>query len=128
MTDVTLIMWWIESSDPNAPERSLPLVCDELRTLAAASLAQEKLGQRLQAMLLMHEAHLRPVDVDKAQPWNGCRHFFSAAAESMRRILIEGAQRKDQVKVRTFAPSALWHRNADRPASQGEINIDERRT
>jgi len=97
MADVTQILSQIESGDPSAAEDLLPLVYDELRRLAAARLAHEKPGQTLQATALVHEAYLRLVDVDQAQHWNSRRHFFHAAAEAMRRILVENARRKQQV-------------------------------
>src|SRR5437870_6912906 len=86
---VTRILSDIEQGDPSAAEQLLPLVYDELRRLAAQRLAQEKPGQTLQATALVHEAYLRLVDVDRAQRWNSRGHFFAAAAEAMRRILIE---------------------------------------
>jgi len=94
MSDVTRILSQIESGDPSAAEQLLPLVYDELRRLAAAKLAHEKPGQTLQATALVHEAYIRLVDVEKAQHWNSRGHFFAAAAEAMRRILIEIARRK----------------------------------
>jgi RNA polymerase sigma factor (TIGR02999 family) len=94
MSDVTRILSAIEQGDPHAAEQLLPLVYEELRKLAAQKLAQEKPGQTLQATALVHEAYLRLVDVDKAQHWNSRGHFFAAAAEAMRRILIESARRK----------------------------------
>lgn len=94
MSQVTQILSAIEQGDPKAAERLLPLVYDELRRLAAQKLAQEKPGQTLQATSLVHEAYLRLVDVEKAQSWNSRGHFFAAAAEAMRRILIESARRK----------------------------------
>src|SRR6516225_8991933 len=94
MTDVTQILSAIEQGDPHAAEQLLPLVYEELRTLAAQRLAQEKPGQTLQATALVHEAYLRLVDVEKVQHWNSRGHFFVAAAEAMRRILIEQARRK----------------------------------
>ena len=98
MTDVTQILSQIEQGDPRAAEQLLPLVYDELRKLAAAKMAQEKPGQTLQATALVHEAFLRLVDVETAQHWDSRRHFFAAAAEAMRRILIEGARRRSQDK------------------------------
>ncbi len=98
MSDVTRILSAIEQGDPKAAERLLPLVYDELRRLAAQKLAQEKPGQTLQATALVHEAYLRLVDVDKAQAWNSRGHFFAAAAEAMRRILVESARRKGSLK------------------------------
>jgi RNA polymerase sigma factor (TIGR02999 family) len=98
MSDVTRILSAIEQGDPAAADQLLPLVYDELRKLAAQRLAQEKPGQTLQATDLVHEAYLRLVDVDKVQNWNSRGHFFAAAAESMRRILIETARRKQSHK------------------------------
>ena len=98
MSDVTEILSAIEHGDPHAAEQLLPLVYDELRRLAAQKLVQEKPGQTLQATALVHEAYLRLVDVDKAQHWDSGRHFFAAAAEAMRRILIESTRRKRSVK------------------------------
>ncbi len=93
MTDVTQILNQIESGDPSAAEQLLPLVYDELRKLAAAKLAHEKPGQTLQSTALVHEAFLRLVDVEKAQHWDSRGHFFAAAAEAMRRILIDNARK-----------------------------------
>ena len=98
MSDVTRILSQIEAGDPAAAEELLPLVYDELRKLAAVRLAQEKPGQTLQATALVHDAYIRLVDVAKAQHWDSRRHFFSAAAESMRRILVERARRKGRLK------------------------------
>lgn len=95
MADVTHILSRIEQGDPSAAEQLLPLVYEELRKLAAARLAQEKPGQTLQATALVHEAYLRLVDVQKAQHWNSRGHFFAAAAEAMRRLLVEAARRRD---------------------------------
>ena len=94
MSDVTQILGQIDAGDPAAAERLLPLVYAELRKLAAGRLAQEKPGQTLQATALVHEAYLRLVDVEKAQHWNSRGHFFAAAAEAMRRILVDNARRK----------------------------------
>jgi RNA polymerase sigma factor (TIGR02999 family) len=98
MTDVTQILSQIESGDPCAAERLLPLVYDELRRLAAARLAHEKPGQTLQATALVHEAYVRLVDVPSGQEWRGRHHFFAAAAEAMRRILVENARRRRRLK------------------------------
>ncbi len=98
MTDVTQILSQIESGDPSAAEQLLPLVYDELRKLAAAKLAHEKPGQTLQATALVHEAYLRLVDVEQAQQWDSRGHFFAAAAEAMRRILVERARQKKRLK------------------------------
>jgi RNA polymerase sigma factor (TIGR02999 family) len=94
MGDVTHILSAIEQGDPSAAEQLLPLVYDELRRLATQRLAQEKPGQTLDATALVHEAYLRLVDTEKAQHWNSRGHFFAAAAEAMRRILVESARRK----------------------------------
>jgi RNA polymerase sigma factor (TIGR02999 family) len=98
VADVTRILSAIEQGDPHAAEQLLPLVYDELRKLAAQRLVQEKTGQTLQATALVHDAYVRLVDVEKAQHWNSRGHFFAAAAEAMRRILIENARRKGRQK------------------------------
>jgi RNA polymerase sigma factor (TIGR02999 family) len=98
MSEVTRILSAIEQGDPHAAEQLLPLVYDELRRLAAEKLAQEKPGQTLQATALVHEAYLRLVDVEQAQRWDSRGHFFAAAAEAMRRILIDQARGKQSLK------------------------------
>jgi RNA polymerase sigma factor (TIGR02999 family) len=98
MSEVTHILTAIEQGDPQAAERLLPLVYDELRMLAAQKLAQEKPGQTLQATALVHEAYLRLVGTETEQRWDGRGHFFAAAAEAMRRILIDQARRKQAEK------------------------------
>jgi RNA polymerase sigma factor (TIGR02999 family) len=98
MNEVTRILSALEQGAPQAAEQLLPLVYEELRRLAAERMAQEKPGQTLEATALVHEAYLRLVDVDKAQHWNSRGHFFAAAAEAMRRILVEQARRKRRVK------------------------------
>jgi RNA polymerase sigma factor (TIGR02999 family) len=98
MSEVTRILSAIERGDPRAAEQLLPLVYEELRKLAAQKLAQEKPGQTLEATALVHEAYVRLVDVDRVQKWNSRGHFFAAAAEAMRRILIEIARRKQSQK------------------------------
>jgi RNA polymerase sigma factor (TIGR02999 family) len=98
MTDVTRVLNAIEQGDPQASAQLLPLVYDELRKLAAQKMAQEAPGQTLQATALVHEAYLRLVDVKQAQQWNSRGHFFAAAAEAMRRILIEIARSKAREK------------------------------
>ena len=98
MSDVTRILKSIEDGNPKAAEELLPLVYDELRKLAAAKMAQEKPGQTLQATALVHEAYVRLVDVARVQKWDSRRHFFSAAAEAMRRILVENVRQKRQLK------------------------------
>jgi RNA polymerase sigma factor (TIGR02999 family) len=94
MSDVTRILSAIEQGDPHAAEQLLPLVYDELRQLAAQKLAQEKPGQTLEATALVHEAYLRLVGADQTKGWDNRGHFFAAAAEAMRRILVENARRK----------------------------------
>lgn len=94
MSDVTRILSAIEQGDLQAAEQLLPLVYDELRKLAALKLAREKPGQSLQATALVHEAYVRLVDIAPPQKWNSRGHFFAAAAEAMRRILVEQARRK----------------------------------
>jgi RNA polymerase sigma factor (TIGR02999 family) len=98
MSEVTRILSAIEQGDPHAAEQLLPLVYDELRKLAAHKLAQEAPGQTLQATALVHEAYLRLVDVEKTQHWESRAHFFGAAAEAMRRLLIDNARRKQAEK------------------------------
>src|SRR4051812_2825500 len=98
MNDVTRILSAIERGDPRAAEQLLPLVYDELRRLAAQRLAREKPGQTLQATALVHDAYLRLVDVNKVGQWNSRGHFFGAAAEAMRRILVENARDKKRLK------------------------------
>src|SRR5215813_12267417 len=98
MSDVTRILSAIEHGDPSAAEQLLPLVYDELRRLAVQKLAQEKPGQTLQATALVHEAYLRLVDTDAVQQWNSSGHFFAAAAEAMRRILVNRARDKGRLK------------------------------
>lgn len=99
MSDVTRILAQIESGDPSASEQLLPLVYDELRKLAAARLAQESPGQTLQATALVHEAYLRMLGDGQGEPsWENRGHFFAAAAEAMRRILVESARRKKRLK------------------------------
>src|SRR5581483_4514669 len=93
MNDVTRTLAALEQGDPHAAEQLLPLVYEELRKLAAQKLAREAPGQTLQATALVHEAYLRLVEVEKAQHWDSRGHFFAAAAEAMRRILVESARR-----------------------------------
>ena len=126
MSDVTRILSQIESGDPLAAEQLLPLVYEELRKLAAAKLAFEKPGQTLQATALVHEAFLRLVaapqnQADKASlHWDGRGHFFAAAGEAMRRILIEKARRKQQSKQ-----GGGWQRHqlADFPAPDADERL-----
>jgi RNA polymerase sigma factor (TIGR02999 family) len=96
MQEVTRILFAIDRGDPQAAKRLLPLVYEELRKLAANRLCQESPGQTLQSTALVHEAYLRLVDTKKIQQWESRGHFFSAAAEAMRRILVENARRKQR--------------------------------
>jgi RNA polymerase sigma factor (TIGR02999 family) len=113
MSDVTRILSAIDQGDPAAAEKLLPLVYDELRKLAAVRLGQEKPGQTLQATALVHEAWLRLVGVESPQKWDGRGHFFAAAAEAMRRILVEQARRKKRLKH-----GGGWRRDVG-----GELNL-----
>ena len=110
MSDVTQLIQAIDGGDPRASAELLPLVYSELRKLAAQKLAQEKPGQTLQPTALVHEAYLRLVDSEGSQHWNGRGHFFGAAAEAMRRILVENRQAK--------ASHQAWWRTA--PHTAGE--------
>ena len=105
MADVTHVLSAIEAGDPHAAEQLLPLVYEELRKLAATELAQESPGQTLQATALVHDAYIRLVDVEKVQHWNSRGHFFAAAAEAMRRILVDIARRKASAKRGGAGPS-----------------------
>jgi RNA polymerase sigma factor (TIGR02999 family) len=98
MADVTQILSQIDQGDPHAAEQLLPLVYDELRKLAAAKMASEKPGHTLQATALVHEVFVRLVDVETVRGWNGRGHFFAAAAEAMRRILIDNARQKQSLR------------------------------
>jgi RNA polymerase sigma factor (TIGR02999 family) len=98
MSDVTRILNAIEQGDPHASSQLLPLVYDELRKLAAQKLATETPGQTLQPTALVHEAYLRLVGEEREQHWDNRGHFFAAAAEAMRRILVESARRKQAAK------------------------------
>jgi RNA polymerase sigma factor (TIGR02999 family) len=98
MSDVTRILSAIEAGDPSAAEQLLPLVYEELRKLATQKLSQENPGQTLQPTALVHEAYLRLVDVEQVSKWNSRGHFFAAAAEAMRRILVEQARKRARLK------------------------------
>lgn len=127
MSNVTQILSQIESGDPSAAERLLPLVYEELRKLAAIRLAQEKPGQTLQATALVHDAYIRLVDGKQAQPWNSRGHFFAAAAEAMRRILVDQARRRQAAKRGGGAERVELHESAivtDRPAEE-LLAVDE---
>jgi RNA polymerase sigma factor (TIGR02999 family) len=99
MKEVTRILSALERGEPHAAEQLLPLVYDELRRLAAQKMTQEKPGQTIEATALVHEAYLRLVDVDNPQLWNSRGHFFAAAAEAMRRILVERARHTRSLKA-----------------------------
>ena len=127
MSDVTRILAQIDSGDPQAAEQLLPLVYDELRKLAAAKLSHEMPGQSLEATALVHEAYLRLVDVPQAQQWNSRGHFFAAAAEAMRRILVEQARRRKSAKRGGEAGHEELHESAiaaPRPADE-LLAVDE---
>ena len=126
MTDVTSILSAIEQGDPNAADQLLPLVYDELRTLAAQKLAQEKPGQTLQATALVHEAYLRLVDTEKAQHWNSRGHFFAAATEAMRRILVDQARCKRSRKRVGQPIHAAGPSSADRRTSNCSVSVRTR--
>ena len=98
INEVTRILSAVEQGDPHAAEQLLPLVYSELRRLAAQRLAQEKPGQTLQATALVHDAYIRLVDIEQSESWNSRGHFFAAAAEAMRRILVDSAKRKQSAK------------------------------
>jgi RNA polymerase sigma factor (TIGR02999 family) len=116
--EVTQILAAVEAGDPSASAALLPLVYEELRKLAASSLAAEKPGQTLQATALVHEAYLRLVSDKQADHWNSRGHFFAAAAEAMRRILVENARRKQAVKHgggKRRVPLEEFHRVTESP-------------
>jgi RNA polymerase sigma factor (TIGR02999 family) len=121
MNNLTQLLNAAERGDPRAAEQLLPLVYEELRKLAAQKLAQEKPGQTLQATALVHEAYLRLVNADSDQNWNGRGHFFAAAAEAMRRILVEQARRRTALKR-----GGLAERSAQAPADIAVPEPDDR--
>ena len=128
MSDVTRVLSAIEKGDPRAAEQLLPLVYDELRGLAARRLAQEGPGQTLQATALVHEAYMRLVAAEGVGAWNGRGHFFAAAAEAMRRILLDRARDKKRLK----RGGGRRHQDLDLDALRGEdappddlIDLDE---
>jgi len=127
MSDVTRILSAIEQGDRQAAAQLLPLVYEELRRLAAAKLANEKPGQTLQATALVHEAYVRLVDGEQAQHWNSRGHFFAAAAEAMRRILVDNARRKQSLKQGGHFQrrDANLDQLSQREASQDILAIDE---
>jgi RNA polymerase sigma factor (TIGR02999 family) len=127
MNDVTQILSAIQQGDSHAAEQLFPLVYEELRKLAADRMVREKPGQTLQATALVHEAYVRLVDVDVPQHWNSRGHFFAAAAEAMRRILVEQARRKGAAKrggelLRVDLPAELASVN---PRGDDLIALDE---
>lgn len=118
MSDVTRILSAIERGEQNATDKLLPLVYQELRKLATAKLSKEKPGQTLQPTMLVHEAYVRLVDVDQPQQWNGRGHFFGAAAEAMRRILVEHARRRQTQKRQATYLQIDPNQLVDQPQSQ----------
>jgi RNA polymerase sigma factor (TIGR02999 family) len=121
MSEVTRILSQIHEGDPSAAEKLLPLVYDELRRLAATKMAQERPGQTLQATALVHEAYIRLVDTERALTWDSRGHFFAAAAEAMRRILVDNAKRKrrpkhggDRVRLDLDSACAVEQSSSDR--------------
>jgi RNA polymerase sigma factor (TIGR02999 family) len=130
MNDMTRILAAIEQGDPAASEQLLPLVYEELRRLAALRLSREQPGQTLQATALVHEAYLRLVNANHVQRWDSRGHFFAAAAESMRRILVENARRKRRLKHgggRVRMPLDLDHLVVQEPDNvpDGLLALDE---
>ena len=119
MSDFTLLLSAIDRGDPLAAEQLLPLVYDELRRLAAAKMSDERPDQTLQATALVHEAFVRLVDVENAQKWNSRGHFFAAAAEAMRRILVENARRRQRLKY-----GAAFRRKDEIPVVTDNIQED----
>jgi RNA polymerase sigma factor (TIGR02999 family) len=126
MNDVTRVLSRIESGDPAAAEQLLPLVYDELRKLATQKLAQEQPGRTLQATALVHEGYIRLVDTEKAQHWNSRGHFFAAAAEAMRRILVESARRRrSQKRGGEHVRQELDESNVASPENADLLALDE---
>src|SRR5262245_34555277 len=124
MSDVTRVLSQIEAGNPHAPDQLLPLVYEELRKLAAARLAHEKPGQTLQATALVHEAFLRLVGRDGEASWENRGHFFAAAAEAMRRILIEQARRKRAQKAGGAGQRQELAEIAEPPADEAADPLD----
>ena len=127
MTDVNRILHAIEQGDPTAAAQLLPLVYEDLRQLAAQKLAQEKPGQTLQSTALVHEAYLRLVGTGEEPHWDNRRHFFAAAAEAMRRILVENARRKQADKHGGGRPRVDLAADLAAPASRSDdlVALDE---
>jgi RNA polymerase sigma factor (TIGR02999 family) len=122
MNDITRILSSIERGNPHAAEQLLPLVYQELRKLAAQRLAQERPGLTLQATALVHEAYIRLVDVDKIQHWDSRGHFFAAAAEAMRRILVENA-RRNHAQKRGGGREKFDVREAEEHSNEGSVDL-----
>lgn len=125
MTNVTQILAQIEQGDPGAAAQLLPLVYDELRKLAAAKMSQESPGQTLQATALVHDAYIRLVDVEQAQHWDSRGHFFAAAAEAMRRILVDNARRKQSLKRGGDREREVLGDNIAAPTELNLVDLDE---
>ena len=123
MHEVTRILSAVESGEPLEAERLLPLVYDELRRLAAQRLAQEKPGQTLQPTALVHEAYLRLVDTATIRRWDSCGHFFAAAAEAMRRILVEQARRRRRLRHGGLRRLDLFESEVDVSPTDDEPNL-----
>ncbi len=122
MKDITPILGKIDAGDPTAAEELLPLVYEALRKLAATKLAQEKPGQTLQATALVHEAYIRLVDVETVQRWDSRGHFFGAAAEAMRRILVDNARRREALK-RGGSMEQVDMPELVAPAANGQLDV-----
>jgi RNA polymerase sigma factor (TIGR02999 family) len=127
MTNFTKILNAIDLGDPQAAAQLLPLVYDELRQLAAQKLAHEKPGQTLDATALVHEAYLRLVGADDSPRWKDRIHFYAAAAEAMRRILIDNARKKKREKRGGQQQRVEWHDNIEAPVKPTDdlLAIDE---
>jgi RNA polymerase sigma factor (TIGR02999 family) len=126
MSEVTRVLSAIEQGDPHAAGELLPLVYDELRKLAAQKMACEAPGQTLEATALVHEAYLRLVDVKKTGSWNSRGHFFAAAAEAMRRILVENARKKSSLKRGgLWARQSLDEEKLAAPEAEDLLALDE---
>jgi RNA polymerase sigma factor (TIGR02999 family) len=125
MSDVTQILDAIEQGDPHASEQLLPLVYDELRKLAAEKMANERPGQTLDATALVHEAYLRLIDAKRAPHWNSRGHFFAAAAQAMRRILVEAARRKHRLKNGGALRRVQFADVAAAPPADDAVALDE---
>src|SRR5215213_2151083 len=125
MNDVTRILARLEHGERRAADQLLPLVYAELRKLAAQRLTQEKPGQTLQATALVHEAYLRLVDVEHPQQWNGRGHFFAAAAEAMRRIVVEKARQRQRIRHGGGRHRVELSAGESEPATADEVSHEE---